>query len=217
LDYDDRDGNGRGVFARRFGDAGACSPAPLPECREQTAPRGAFRFREAADPNQSRLVWLWSKGVETAREDLGDPLTDTDYALCVYDASASPQPIMSALAPAGGTCGTPAVPCWRELSGAGPPVEYFDPPADSDGLMRVRLKPAAEGKARVVVGGRGTGLSLPQLPLTAPVTVQLQASSGECWTAAYDARIIVNGNGVFRARPGSPSAAFLDASGAALD
>jgi cysteine-rich repeat protein len=203
LDYYVRDGNGTGVFARRFGAAGPCSPAPQTGCREQTAPRGAFRFREAADPARSRLVWLWSKGVETMPEDFGNPFADTDYALCVYDASADPQPIMSARAPAGGTCGAAAIPCWRELGGPGPPVEYFDLLAASDGLMRVRLKPGAEGKARVIVGGRGAALSLPELPLAPPVTVQLQASSGECWTATYQAFITKNADGRFRARPGT--------------
>ncbi len=203
LDYYDRDGSGTGVFARRFGDAGPCSPTPQTLCREQTAPRGTFRFREAANPNQSTLAWLWTKGVETTREDLGDPLTDTDYALCVYDASANPQPIMSARAPAGGTCGTAAIPCWREIGGPGPPVEYYDSLATSDGLMRVRLKPGAEGKARVIVGGRGAALSLPELPLALPVTVQLQASTGECWTASYEAFVRMNADGTFRARPGT--------------
>jgi hypothetical protein len=218
LDYYGRDGDYTGVFARRFGDAAPCNPAPLTGCREQTLPRGVFRFKEAANPNLSRLAWQWMKGVETSRENLGDPLTDTDYALCVYDASADPQPIMTARAPAGGTCGAAGnIPCWRELSGAGPPVEYFDPPAASDGLLRVRLKPGAEGRARVIVGGRGAGLSLPDLPLAPPVTVQVQTSTGECWIATYEARIVANGNGVFRARPGSPSAAFLGASSAALD
>lgn len=35
------------------------------------------------------------------RVDFGDPLTDTYYALCVYDASFNPQSTRSALAPEG--------------------------------------------------------------------------------------------------------------------
>jgi hypothetical protein len=46
-------------------------------------------------------------------------------------------------------------------------------------------------------------LTLPEPPLSAPVTVQLQASSGECFTASYADNILKNADGMFRARPGS--------------
>jgi hypothetical protein len=195
------------VFAQRIGDAVACGAAPKTTCREQTAPRGVFRFTQATDIRRSRLAWRWAKGEETMPQDYGDPLTETDYALCVYDASADPQPILSAFAPAHAGC--PDVPCWRVLSGPGPTVEYIDAGTEfgrnnnPDGVRRVRLRPGAEGKAIVVVEGRGENLTLPGLPLTPPVTVQLQASNDECWTAVYNpAGVRANGDGRFRARPG---------------
>lgn len=196
------------VFARRIGDGVPCSAAPKTTCRQQTAPQGVFRFTQATDPRRSRLAWRWAKGEVTTPEDYGDPFTDTDYAVCVYDASAAPQPILTAFAPARATCGN--LPCWRTLSGPGPTIEYIDAATEfgnssnPDGLRRVRLRPGAEGNAVVIVEGRGENLPLPDLPLIPPVTVQLQASTEECWTAAYNAAAIrANGDGRFRARPGS--------------
>ena len=42
---------------------------------------------------------------------------------------------------------------------------------------------------------------LPDTPLTTPVTMQLQGSHGERWTAEYATRNRQNGNGLFRANP----------------
>ena len=50
------------------------------------------------------------------------------------------------------------------------------------------MKPAADGKALVQLGAKGANLTLPTLPLVAPVTVQwLMASehSTQCWQTTY--------------------------------
>jgi hypothetical protein len=47
------------------------------------------------------------------------------------------------------------------------------------------LKPGREGKAKIIVKGRGKNLALPTLPLNLPLRVQLQADSGACWEATY--------------------------------
>jgi hypothetical protein len=211
------DGYGFGVFAQRFGTPGPCHFAPKTGCREETVSRrGLFRFKESTNPKRSKLLWRWVKGQATATEDFGDPFTDTDYALCVYDASGGAQPVQALVAEAGGTCGSG--PCWRHLSGSGPsqPIEYFDRPTESgtgtnpDGVRRIGLRPGADGKAQVRVEARGVNLGLPDLPLAQPVVVQLQASNGECWTSSFDAFVQENAGTAFRARSGSPSGAFVD-------
>ena len=192
------------LFGRRFGQTSRCTAAPKTTCRQQTNPlRGAFRFKLGTSPARASLIWRWPTGESTTRQDFGDPLTETDYTLCVYDQSADPQPILHAAVAADCKCGAGGgIQCWRELSGAGPPVEYFDPVAATSGVRRIRLKPGTNDDTRITVQGLGATLTLPDPPLTAPVTVQLQASNGECFTASYDQQILENADGVFRARPG---------------
>ena len=201
------DGDGLGVFAQRFGDAGpfACSPAPLSGCREQVVEkRGAFRFREASNPNSNSLAWRWLKGEATSNAEFGDPLTDTSYAFCVYDSSPLiSEPLIATVVPPAGTCGPTAIPCWKEyIGGAGPPLRYFDGGRARGGIEEIRLKPGKNaGETLVTLRARGPALALPATPLTPPVTVQLQGSHGECFTAAYEAFIRKNRDGRFQARP----------------
>ena len=68
----------------------------------------------------------------------------------------------------------------------------------------IRAHPRAAGKANVLVHGKGGNLRLPTLPLTAPVTLQLQGSSGECWTAEFSGFIWKNDGDEFVGRSGSP-------------
>jgi hypothetical protein len=44
---------------------------PKTTCREQTAPRGVFRFTQATDIRRSRLTWRWAKGEATTAESYG--------------------------------------------------------------------------------------------------------------------------------------------------
>jgi len=53
------------------------------------------------------------------------------------------------------------------------------------GLLKLVLKPGA-GVAKLIAKGRGGHLVLPPLPLTMPITVQVQGSHGQCWEHAYD-------------------------------
>jgi cysteine-rich repeat protein len=198
---------GSDVFAQRFGDGGGftCTPAPLPGCREQiVTKRGALRFRESPNPNLSSLNWVWSKGEATSAGDFGDPRVDTSYTFCVYDSSLSSQPLIATAIPAAATCGPSAIPCWRELTGAGPPLMYLDGERSRGGVAQNRLKPnLTDGNAKVTLRARGPALALPPTPLTPPVIAQLQGSHGECFTSRYDAFVKKNADGQFRALPGT--------------
>jgi hypothetical protein len=69
-----------------------------------------------------------------------------------------------------------------------------------NGLTKVMLFPGSDGKAGVIVKGRGELLALPPLPLATPITVQLQEESGPCWTATYEpVGVRVNDGEIFRA------------------
>jgi cysteine-rich repeat protein len=204
---------------------GACTVVPLPDCRQPTSDRkSSFVLKNKAPDSKDRLAWRWKPGAETELADFGDPLTTTDYALCLYDASTTSQPVLEALAPAGGTCD--GQPCWKEKGEKG--FDYRDKGLDPDGLQRIALRAGVDGKARVLVRGKGVNLPMPQLPLKAPVIVQLQASNGACWEAEYGGRFVVqNEERGFRAKAGlgcspqlrlrSPSRAFVDVTASVLD
>jgi hypothetical protein len=112
--------------------------------------------------------------------DFGTPATTTDYRLCIYDASNLK---MTAQAPAGGTCGTQ--PCWKPLGDVG--FKYRDKSGGPGGLAKLLLRAGGPNQARIQANPpRGAVSSLPPLPLTTPVRVQLQQSgSSTCWEATY--------------------------------
>ena len=195
-----------GIRAQRFGDAPlpVCAPAPLAGCKEAaTLKASSLRLIPGVSPAGRKLGWKWARGEATSSADLGAPLADdgTGYVFCVYDSSASAQPVLQAVAGGGGTCGLAA--CWKELGGAGPPLEYRHATGNADGLLRIRLTPGAAGKAKVQVQGQKQNLDLPDLPLGLPVTAQLQNAVGVCWTARFDTFVSKNDDQKFIARSGS--------------
>ena len=118
------------VFAPRV----ACAPMPVTACRAPTVAGRAFlRLTDhPVDDDLNVLKWKWIGGSATTLADFGAPQASTDFALCLYDASGSPQPRLDALAPAGGTCPTKA--CWKPSSKR---IQYRDPVETPDGLQRV--------------------------------------------------------------------------------
>jgi cysteine-rich repeat protein len=176
-----------------------------PMCASTEDPGHAvLEVRQRAGDARDAIRWSWPNGAATTLATLGDPLGSDGYALCVFDTS-GPQPALafSATAPAGGSCG--GSPCWISRANG---YDYRDRNAASDGTARVRLRAGAPGKASAAFLGEGTGLSgrpygLPGLPLSLPLTVQLQGASGACFETDYDAGGVIKndpGRGVFKAR-----------------
>jgi hypothetical protein len=125
----------------------------------------------------ARYRW---KGTEFASV-FGDPLDVTGYSLCLYDAGAGPQPRLDASAPAGGVCLTR--PCWAATGSVG--YRYKSGKVRPEGLAKIVLKEGID-RAKIVVGGKGETLPLAALPLTFPVTVQVQrGDSPECWETNF--------------------------------
>jgi polyhydroxybutyrate depolymerase len=156
---------------------GPCSPAPQPACKTASPSASKVTIKERLPDTGDQVRWKW-KGQATAFRDFGDPLNTTGYALCIYQ-GATPKP--AARAPAGGTCGTKS--CWKALGTKG--FGYKDADLTPDGLLKVTLKAGDTGKAQVSVKGKGANLPDGLLSLTTPVTVQLQATTGQCWTATF--------------------------------
>lgn len=157
--------------------AGTCTgvSAPAAICKAPTASdRATLLLSDSADAARDKLVWKWTKGEAVALAELGEPDTTTTYALCLYDASANPQPRWSAVLPPG--------PRWSEANTG---YRFRDRDGTTSGLQSVKLKAGDLGKTSASVSGKGTGLAPPPLPLPLPVTVQLRNSDGACWGATF--------------------------------
>jgi hypothetical protein len=215
-----QDGDDFGIFGQRFADSGpaGCSLSPKQACRQSTqAGKGVLLLKDKSPDTRDRVSWKWRKGSATDVFDFGEPLTHTDYALCIYDASTNAQPVLTARAPAGGDC--PGRPCWK-LQGGAKRIEYKNKDLDPDGLQSLVLKAGEDGKAQVKANAKGEDIDMPALPLLPPVLVQLQGEHGECWEATYSDLVLKNDESGFRAKPDlplSPSAAFLDDRARVLD
>lgn len=160
--------------------ARGCIVAPQTGCSEPSR-RGSSLLVSTRE--SGRLTWKWADRARSATgPDFGDPLTSTDYALCVYDAvDATPRLVHKSSVAHGGSCRSG--PCWLPTQGQG--FHYRDVAA-SRGLHSIVMRRRPNGGAEIGVRGRGPNLGLASLPLDSKVTVQLQASDGSCWGASYE-------------------------------
>lgn len=105
------------------------------------------------------------------------------YELCVYDRQ-YPTTTQAFRAQASASINCGGVACWTSVTGG---WKYQSRDGMPDGLVSMVLKGGIAGKARVQVKGRGTRLTLPNLPLAKnpSVIVQLRTSSGKCWGGEF--------------------------------
>jgi hypothetical protein len=172
----------------------ACAPAPVAGCKGMTVSGGASLAMKDRPGGGDRLVWKMRKVDATTPADLGDPLSDTGYTLCSYDATG--EIITAHLVPSAGTCGN-GKPCWKTFSRG---YKYRDRESTPDGIFAAKLQSGEAGKAKLQVKGKGVLLGVPALPVgPLPITVQLIADSGACWEALYSAAA-KNDAGGFKAR-----------------
>lgn len=144
------------------------------------------------------LRWKWTRGAATLKAEFGDPLTATNYALCLYDESANtPTLKLASTIPAGGTCA--GKPCWKETARG---FKYVNKQQTPDGIAFLSLKEGLEGFAQIVLKGIGANLRVPPLPLDqdSKVTVQLRNDLGTCWGATYSAPAIRDTQVEFRGK-----------------
>ena len=149
---------------------------------------GTLAVADKPGTKADRVIWKW-KGAATTKQEYGNPLGTTDYALCVYDGASTL--VTTAQAPAGGTCA--GRPCWKE-TGTG--YKYRD--REPSTMLQVVLKEGAAGKAKIGVVGKGGNPALPALPLAQPARVQLVNGDGTCWEATYGAPASRNDGTAFK-------------------
>jgi hypothetical protein len=147
---------------------------------------------------RNRLTWKWTRGTATIPMEFGNPvLGPTAYALCVYDESGGVSSlVISAAAPAAGTCS--GKPCWKEVARG---FRYKSAELTPGGLRTIALNAGTEGRASIIIKGKGDLLHMPVLPLhqDTKVTVQLVTSDRTvCWEAVYSAPVVTNTGARFK-------------------
>jgi hypothetical protein len=177
-----------------------CDTVAALGCRDTAAKGSKINIADKTGNVRDRVVWKWSKGAATDVADFADAVAGASvYQVCIYDASASEQPLLDAGAVGAGTCGSS--PCWRALGTKG--YVYRDKLAGSDGISSIKLKSGVDGKAKVQFKAGGVNLDLAGLPLTAPVVVQLLIDDGntvECWQSNFTSTPLVNAAEKFKAK-----------------
>jgi hypothetical protein len=148
-----------------------CSPAPRAACR--AADKARMFLRHGTSDLSDRLGFSWIRGA-AALSDFGDPRTQTDYALCIYDQNGLLADVNVAANAS----------LW-ELAGT-LSYRYSDRDATVDGATSLRLRGSTSARATLGVRGKGVALPDPILPATLPVTVQLvNSETGVCWSAGF--------------------------------
>lgn len=171
-----------------------CSVAPMRDCREPVRSSGRVVLRRTSDPERNVFAWSYTYGERGGLAELGDPAFGTDTLLCVYDDSARPQPLMELR--------TQPSAKWRQI---GNRIKYRDPRREEDGLHSVRvILDEARDRTRIKVTAKGPRAPIADLPLTTPVTVQLQVPGAGCWSATYDQLVRTNAEVKFLGTASAP-------------
>jgi len=167
-----------------------CAPTPVAGCQAGGAGKVSLRLRNVRRDAHDRLEWKWAGDAGVTTGDLGANPTASDYLMCVY---ANDSLVLSALAPQDAGC--TGKPCWK---GTTRRFRYRNAGLTPDGLSTIVLSTGKAG--RIMVKGKGSNLSLPTLPLMAPVAVQLwRTDGGPCWESRI-ATPLVNSSTRFRGR-----------------
>jgi V8-like Glu-specific endopeptidase len=168
--------------------AGVCTGIAEPRtgCRAPfVSPSGLLKIEDTTPNNAAasdKITWNWWRGTATVKSEFGDPLTSTDYDLCVFDeTSGTPALVLWEHVAAAAQCN--GKPCWAERSKS---FKYTDRKLENGPVSSVLLQEGTNGKAKITVKAKGTTLDLPALPLRQENTVTVQLSNGTlCWEGRY--------------------------------
>jgi hypothetical protein len=184
-------GSGACVFGSNLDcdDSNVCSQDschPINGCFSTGTPSNAcvaanqstLKIKNKDNPASDGVKFLW-KGGPALVGDMGDPLTSTRYELCIYDNTGIVQMAMGVVPGTG----------WSSVGPTSAPTgfKFKDSTAANQGIRIIKLKGSNLGKAKAKVIGKGANLpDTAVLPFQYPVTAQLYASDGMCWTAAFN-------------------------------
>lgn len=168
--------------------APTCDTSPTTPCRDTSAFGATLVLKDNANDAKDKLIFKIRKGDLTNIADFLDPLAVGRMAsLCLYDDSASSQPILASAVTSAGVCS--GKPCWKATATG---YKYADKTASPDGIFAIKLKEGNAGKAQVHVKAKGENLDTPSLPLQFPLTMQFLIDDGvstSCWQSTFSAPI----------------------------
>ncbi len=179
----------------------SCTSTPMSACVQATPPHPTGLWMNVrASHRRDNVVWKWFRGTSLTTATFADPTSTSDYAFCLYDQGGNQSSLLfAATAPAASQCKGRS--CWRK-TGTG--YRYRTGTGLPNGLTKIYLDARAEGRARIVLKGRGDNLHLPDLPVPLPLRVQLQAENGQCWEGTYLGGSVSQSSQRFRGRAFEP-------------
>lgn len=163
---------------------GQCDPAPRSNCMTPAPLKGTLQLgRVAGVPKKSKLKWTWPKGDAIAFADLGHPDTSTNYRVCLYDGTSAL--LQSYLIPGGGICN--GKPCWKSKLTLLASSFKFSNKLASNGITSFKIVASAiSGKSNIKLKGKGVNLTVPNLPPSQPVRIQLvNDATSTCWGSTF--------------------------------
>lgn len=168
----------------------ACDSQPATGCLE--APQGQLKIGKKDVPGKDKMQWKWQKGPEFVQADLGNPVVDTVYTVCVYDEDNGTTRVAGAYE-------IPAGPAWTSKDPKGLQLKDKVGSPEGDylgGVTKAKIKTGVDGKTQVQVGWKGTNFTAPDdvggpagfFTADPAVTVQLHNSStSTCWSSTFEA------------------------------
>jgi hypothetical protein len=174
-----------------------CPVTPATGCLG--AARGSLIVGDRAGDNRDFIKWKWDKGAYFAQGDLGDPNTDTSYALCIYDTIASAPAVAAEMliTPNDG---------WEVVAPKG--LLFGETAGRVAGLRQIIVRTGDPGRSSIRARASGPYMPLPtpfsgtQLFAADPaVTVQLVNADGTCWESVLSTMTV---NTAVRAKAVTP-------------
>ncbi len=157
--------------------AGACSGiSPATTCKVVPTGSALLSIDNRSSDTRDRFAWVWRRGSATSHGDLGNPLTSTSYALCLYDSvGGAPQRRLSKVIPPG--------PHWKPYAHG---FRFRDSTLANGGIQSIVLTEGVAGRAGLQVRGKGPPLGLPVLPFAKQPNVMVQLlNDTTCWTSTH--------------------------------
>ena len=147
-------------------------------CRQ--AGQSRFRYVNSATDTKDRVEWKWGHGAATSQADFGDPTTSANYQFCVFaETSDATTLLLGAEVPASASA-------WTPIGTVG--YKYLDQTAAEDGISQILVRGGAAGRSKIILRGKGAGLSDPTLPLAPANGIRVQLtneSTGICWESEF--------------------------------
>ncbi len=139
-------------------------------------------------PKRGQLSWTWTQTPSGAASPFGEPTSETDYHLCLYDETRGIARLESSIALPGGKR-------WSRTD-----LGFRFKKSSRSGSRKGSLRTGTDGTVEIAV--RAKGVELPALPLSQEpaAVVQLINSNGACWEASYSSPAKKNSRNRFKAK-----------------